>query len=514
MLIFLVFLLRAGNSSVLFANEPTNSGLAFFEKEIRPLLADKCWKCHGESKAESGLRLHTREAVMKGGKRGPAALEKTPLESLLLKVVSHQGKLSMPPKEKLAPVDLARLQQWVALGLPWTKEKAKAPANPGNHWAFLPLAKSPLPILVNNRAWASHPIDLFILEKLNEKGFAPPKPASKNAWLRRVTFNLTGLPPTPGEFDEFLTDTTPYAREKVVDRLLASPHYGEKWGRHWLDLARYSDSNGMDENLVQGNAWRYRDYVIEAMNQDRPYGQFIQEQLAGDLLKSPMHQGAIATGFLSLGPKMLAEDDPVKMQMDIIDEQIDTLGKVFLGMSLGCARCHDHKYDPITMGDYYSLAGIFKSTKVMENYRVVARWVEKPVGQAEEVQHFESLQGEMTKLKKDQTEKFRQAKEALVEQEKKKIERYVKAAKEWNLLEAAQVSLEDVKNLPPGARVIEAEAYTQGNALRSTTGYGEKIGVIYNAGELPNRAVYEFQQSQAVGSAIAHSLCCPGIAPH
>jgi hypothetical protein len=207
--------------------------------------------------------------------------------------------------------------------------------------------------------------------------------------IRRVTLDLTGLPPTIEEVDAFLADTSADAFSRVVDRLLASPRYGERWGRRWLDVARYADTNGMDENMAMAHAWRYRDWVIRALNRDMPYDQFVREQIAGDLFPPADPQTdaerLIATGFLVLGPKMLAEDDPVKMEMDIIDEQVDTIGRTFMGLTLGCARCHDHKFDPISMGDYYSLAGIFKSTKTMENYQVVAMWSERAMGTADEL---------------------------------------------------------------------------------------------------------------------------------
>ena len=200
--------------------------------------------------------------------------------------------------------------------------------------------------------------------------------------IRRATFDLTGLPPTLDEIDAFLSDQSPEAFAKVVDRLLASPHYGERWGRHWLDLARYADSNGMDENVAYANAFRYRDYVIRAFNADKPYDQFVTEQIAGDQIPPAVdeavnHDRLTATGFLVIGPKMLAEDDPMKMEMDIIDEQVDTVGRVFMGLTMGCARCHDHKFDPIPTADYYALAGIFKSTKSMQNHKVVAMWNER-----------------------------------------------------------------------------------------------------------------------------------------
>jgi hypothetical protein len=218
--------------------------------------------------------------------------------------------------------------------------------------------------------------------------------ADKRTLIRRATFDLTGLPPTPKEVEGFEADRSPDAFAKVVERLLASPRYGERWGRHWLDVARYADSNGMDENLAYASAWRYRDYVVAAFNADKPYDQFIREQLAGDLLPRTGtltdYERVIATGFLTIGPKMLAEDDPVKMEMDIIDEQLDTASRAFMGLTVGCARCHDHKYDPVPAADYYAMAGIFKSTHTMDNFKVVARWQERPLGNPEEIERLAS----------------------------------------------------------------------------------------------------------------------------
>ena len=247
-------------------------------------------------------------------------------------------------------------------------------------WAFQSPSDVPLPTVVQAE-WTAPPLDTFILAKLEENGLRPAPPANRQTLIRRVTFNLTGLPPTPAEITAFLSDDSPDAYTKIVDRLLASPHYGERWGRHWLDVARYADSSGLDENLAYANAWRYRDYVITAFNDDKPYDQFITEQLAGDLLpgdsNTPLHhERLVATGFLALGPKFLAEKDPQKMEMDIIDEQIDTVGRTFMGLTLGCARCHDHKFDPIATTDYYALAGIFKSTRTMEHFIKMARWYE------------------------------------------------------------------------------------------------------------------------------------------
>jgi hypothetical protein len=257
------------------------------------------------------------------------------------------------------------------------------------HWAFQPITQPALPI-VRRAAWVKSPIDTFILARLEAHGLTPAAPADRRALIRRATFDLTGLPPTPDEVESFLLDNSVDALPKLVDRLLDSPHYGERWGRHWLDVARYADSNGLDENIVHGNAWRYRDYVVNAFNRDKPFDQFIIEQVAGDLLPpapdlSTKQDRLIATGFLSLGAKVLAEPDPKKMEMDIIDEQIDTLGRAFMGLTLGCARCHDHKFDPLPTEDYYALAAIFKSTRTMNNFKIVAEWHEPSLATPEEI---------------------------------------------------------------------------------------------------------------------------------
>jgi hypothetical protein len=260
-----------------------------------------------------------------------------------------------------------------------------------------------MPPTVNDIDWVRRPIDRFVLAELEQMKLSPAPPADKRTLLRRATFDLTGLPPAPAEVAAFLADGSPDAFEKLVDRLLASPHYGERWGRHWLDVARYGDSNGLDENLAFANAYRYRDYVITAFNADLPYDQFLREQIAGDLLPRDADPAVnfrriVATGFLSLGAKMLAEDDPAKMEMDIIDEQVDTLGRAIIGITLGCARCHDHKFDPITTSDYYGLAGIFKSTRTMETFTVVARWLERPLGSKDEVRRVETARQKVAAL--------------------------------------------------------------------------------------------------------------------
>ncbi|MCA9101295.1 MAG: DUF1553 domain-containing protein, partial [Planctomycetales bacterium] len=286
------------------------------------------------------------------------------------------------------------VERWIALGAPHPdKDLAPRPAQPAlaaederaHHWAFQTPVEPPLPA-VTNEAWVRTPIDRFVLARLEAAGLSPAPEAERRVLIRRATFDLTGLPPTRAEVATFLSDRSPGAYARLIERLLASPRYGERWGRHWLDVARYADSNGLDENIAHGNAWRYRDWVVDALNADKPYDEFVREQVAGDLYPSDdpqvRNRRLTATGFLSLGPKVLAEVDETKMEMDIVDEQIDTVGKALLGLTLGCARCHDHKFDPISTQDYYALAGIFQSTRSMDSFTKIARWHENPLHDA------------------------------------------------------------------------------------------------------------------------------------
>jgi cytochrome c553 len=368
---------------------------AFFEKKIRPLLLEKCVSCHGAEKQKGGLRLDSRKAALAGGDRGAALVPGKPDESLLIRTVRHNEELKMPQKTKLPQAEIDALVEWVKLGAPWPYESpSSAPTAPKNgergftaeekaFWAFQPVRRPAVPPIENPKSKIANPIDAFILTKLQAAGLKQAPEADRRTLIRRVTFDLTGLPPTPEEIDAFVKDETPDAWTKLVERLLASSAYGEKWGRRWLDVARYADSNGMDENLAHGNAWRYRDWVIRAFNSDLPYDRFIRDQIAGDLVPggtdAERADRLTATGFLLIGPKMLAEDDPMKMRMDIIDEQLDTIGQAVMGLTLGCARCHDHKFDPFTQADYYGMAGFFYSTKSMQSYSVVAQWNERPL---------------------------------------------------------------------------------------------------------------------------------------
>ncbi|HEX7376979.1 MAG TPA: DUF1553 domain-containing protein [Pirellulales bacterium] len=367
-----------------YAAEQSEEKLRFFETHVRPILAARCYRCHGAEKQKGGLRLDNREAFMAGGDSGPVAEPGKPQDSLLISAIGYADEaLQMPPNEKLPDREIERLRQWVEQGAVYPEAIASPEEDGRDFWSFRPPLDPPLPA-VRDTNWPRSPLDRFILAELERQDLRPAPPADRATLLRRVTYDLTGLPPTTAELDAFLADDAPAAFAAVVDRLLDSPQYGERWGRHWLDVARYADSNGMDENIALGNAWRYRDYVISAFNRDKPYDQFLQEQIAGDLLPAGddvavKHERLIATAFLSLGPKVLAEVDEKKMEMDIIDEQLDTFGRTVLGLTLGCARCHDHKFDPIPTADYYALAGIFKSTRTMDSFKKVARWHENPI---------------------------------------------------------------------------------------------------------------------------------------
>ena len=520
------------------AAEPNAEGIAFFEKKIRPLMVERCLECHTGDEPESGLLMDSLAGLLKGGLRGPAIVIGNPEESLLVRALRHGEILKMPAKEKLPAPLIADVAAWIKMGAPWPNaEPVTLPTNESgsdevtftneqlNFWSFRPPVKAATP-RVKNQAWVRSPIDAFILRKLEAAGFDPASPATKRVLIRRATFDLLGLPPTPEEVDAFIANESPNAFAKLIDRLLNSPRYGERWGRHWLDVARYADSNGLDENLAFANAFHYRDYVIAAFNKDKPFDWFVREQVAGDLVLRRAggppasehveakqasrllydwdadYEGDVATGFLALGAKMLAEDDPTKMQMDIIDEQVDTLGRAFLGLTFGCARCHDHKFDPIPTADYYSLAGIFKSTKTMENFSVVARWQEKPLATSEaraaleaHKKQLEAKQAAIDKLVNDSTD-------TVLAEARQHVGDYLLATLELdrlnNLIANATVygDSPDPTSLP-NSLLIESEQFDRGNVLRDTTNWGKGIGVLVNKGETPNFAEYDIEVKEA-----------------
>ncbi|MBY0524403.1 MAG: DUF1553 domain-containing protein [Gemmataceae bacterium] len=349
----------------------------FFEKKIRPVLIDSCYTCHSAStNAKGGLRVDDRNGLIHGGNSGPAVVPGQPEKSLLLQRVTHKDvKKKMPQEGKpLTDEQIADLTTWIKDGVAWPavripvslgKPKARYEKLKKEHWAWQPLSDPKVPA-VRDTAWARDDIDRFLLARLEAKELRPVGDADKAALLRRVTFDLTGLPPTAAQLDAFLKDNSPETFERIVDRLLAAPQFGERWGRHWLDLARYGESTGPSRNIPYPHAWRYRDYVIDAVNADVPFDRFVQEQIAGDLLPAGSEQERdrllTATGFLALGVKDVNQRFKVRFVMDNVDEQIDVVTRSVLALTTTCARCHDHKFDPIPTTDYYALAGIFTST--------------------------------------------------------------------------------------------------------------------------------------------------------
>jgi hypothetical protein len=359
-----------------FAQSPGPADLEFFEKSVRPLLHANCHGCHGAAKQKGNLRLDSREAVLRGGDSGPAAVASHPEKSLLMKAVGYANdELRMPPRSKLAAPQIEVLRRWIERGLPWPETSdagGKVAASSFNlaersrHWCWQPLKKTTPPAL--SGPISSNPIDAYLAAHQSAAGVQPAGRADRLTLLRRVSFDLIGLPPTPREIATFLADDSPGAFERVVDRLLASPHYGERWGRHWLDLARYAETLGHEFDRDLPGAYRYRDYIIRAFNVDLPYDQFVLEHVAGDLLPKPRidpvdgsNASIQATAFWFLGE---AKHSPVDVRADEaerIDNQIDVFSKAFLGLTVACARCHDHKFDAITTADYYSLASYLES---------------------------------------------------------------------------------------------------------------------------------------------------------
>ncbi len=385
-------LMCAGLLAAFAVRAGADDGLAFFEAKIRPVLVERCYQCHsaGSEKVKGGLRVDHRDGMVKGGDAGPSVVPGKPDESPLIEAIRYEDEsLRMPPKTPLSREQVADFETWVRMGAPDPRDSApSADAAPSprmdiekarSFWSFLPVVDPPVPA-VNDLSWPTGDVDRFILARLEAAGIAPVAEADRTTLIRRATFDLTGLPPSPEEVDAFLADESPDAFDGVVERLLASPAYGEKWGRHWLDLVRYADTAGCNSDFPVPTAHKYRDYVIRSFNEDKPYDRFLKEQVAGDLLPGEPAgtepERKVATGYLAIARRF--GSSPTEFHLTI-DDAIDNIGKAFLGLSIGCARCHDHKFDPIPQADYYALYGILDSSKFaypgLENARRVKDFV-------------------------------------------------------------------------------------------------------------------------------------------
>ncbi|WP_152050402.1 DUF1553 domain-containing protein [Tautonia marina] len=387
-----VFLLIGQMSGFASGNSTDGEGVQFFETKIRPVLIEKCYRCHSveadqAGKLKGGLLLDHREGLLLGGASGPAVVPGNVDESLLIDALRYD-LLQMPPEGKLPETIVNDFVTWIEQGAPDPRtgdgavpRSAEMDIEAGrDHWAYQPPRIAPVPD-VNDSTWPRNDIDRFILARLEAEGLRPVSDADRITLIRRLSYDLVGLPPSPEEIQRFVLDRSPTAYEDLVDRFLASPHFGERWGRHWLDVARFGESLTL-RGLVFKEAWRYRDYVIDAFNEDMPFDQFVREQIAGDLLDGETiedrRRQIVATSFLVLGNTNLEEQDKEQLRMDMVDEQIETIGKALLAQTISCARCHDHKFDPIPTSDYYALAGILSNAKAMRHANVSA-WIEVPL---------------------------------------------------------------------------------------------------------------------------------------
>lgn len=359
------------------------------------ILRANCVACHSDKNLTSGLSLETRESILRGGNRGSDPKQ-------ILHAVKQTGDLKMPPGRKLSAEQIAVLEKWVEQGLPMPDALLKTKRRGADHWAFQ-APKKAAPPAVKNAAWVRNPIDAFVLEKLEAAKLAPSPESDKATLLRRVTLDLTGLAPTPNELREFLADTKPDAYERVADRLLASPHYGERWGRHWLDIARYADSDGYTIDAPR-DMWKYRDWVIEATNKDMPFDQFTIEQLAGDLLPKPTTEQLIATGFHRNTPSNYEGGiDFEQYRVEAVADRVATTGAAYLGLTLGCARCHDHKYDPVSQREFYQLFAFFNNIEEVDR-EADRKYFNRPfliLGSPEEVARKEAYDSQLRALESE-----------------------------------------------------------------------------------------------------------------
>ena len=402
---FCLVVVSAEERKVMMA-KPTSEQITFFESKVRPVLVENCFRCHGgdlKKEPKAGLTLTTLRGMLQGGESGPALMPGNLNKSLIVEAVRYRNEnMSMPPKKPLKPNEVKVIEEWVSMGAPWpgfegeivlqaTDEGEPYDWNKfrKEHWSFKPVLKKDAP-KVKQLDWPRGDLDRFVLARLEEAGLKPNDPADKRILIRRATLDLIGLPPTPDEVNDFLEDTSEDAFGKVVDRLLESEQYGERWARHWLDVARYSDGlGGFGDGQDLPNAWRYRDWVVKALNEDLPYDQFVRRQIAGDLMQP--EPDALGTGFFAVGPTYKGDGgDPEATNVakaETLSDRVDTFSRAFLGLTAACARCHDHKFDPITTKDYYAIAGIFNNT----------RNVDKAVASKEEVDAYNVAQAAIKK---------------------------------------------------------------------------------------------------------------------
>ena len=443
------------------------TGIAFFEKKIRPVLVQHCFKCHSAKTADdgSGVRLDRKLTDVKR-----LIVSGDADNSLLITALRYRNSdLQMPPSGRL-PLDVvADFEKWVQMDAPDprpeidepvdTSESTMAGIEAGRQfWAFQPVRKAPPPRLDDD--WVQSPVEAFVRRKLVNAGLRPAARADRRTLIRRASLVLIGLPPSPEEVDDFVDDTRPDAFARLVDRLLASPAYGERWGRHWLDVMRYGDCNGADESRPFPNAWHFRNYVIDTFNRDVPYDRMITEHLAGDLLEydgEGYYEPVVGTGFLAIGTKILTQLDPKKRIADLVDEQIDSFSRAMLGLTVACARCHSHKFDPIPTEDYYALAGIFRSTTTLISY---GKWVERPAHTRDSWQALQNLGCQLPALKEAQEQLDRQSKEEL----------------------SNAMAMEQA-----------AEKFARGNPSIESTNYGKGIGIIGDNKALDQFAEYDFE---------------------
>jgi len=485
-------------------------GEAFFEKRIRPVLVQHCYKCHSsESDSVKGnLLLDTREGMQVGGDSGPAVVPSDVESSLLLESLRYES-FEMPPDGKLPGEVIADFEQWVRMGAPDPRDgnmpvepSADPSAGGAALWSLEPLADVEPPA-VARPDWPRDDLDRFVMSTLDKQQLEPVGDADPTVWLRRVFYDLIGLPPSPEQLRAFLADASPAARERLVDSLLASPQFGERWARHWLDVVRFAESNGKDRDVLMPHAWRYRNYVIDAFNADLPYDRFITEQLAGDLLPadSPAERDRlqVATGLLAIGAKSLTGN----LQLDLVDDQIDTVCRAVLGLTAGCARCHDHKFDPIPTRDYYALAGIFRSTETL--YGGGLRAPKDPIGRTNVLLVLgDDADGQVARVK------ARQKRLTVLEKEKKSVDAQLKKLqkqlpKDWETrlvqLQQRDASTGDAANPGENKPADEAADATTEDAATEDAATTDKAQVSAS-----DRRILEFAKQRSRQDAIDDEL--------